>query len=143
MNGIENDYINNESSGIDREVSRMRTRSSYVPPLEVRNLIDNDVNRMEDVGSTRSGRIFSNDVANIVCDDTELEDEPNRFNDAWNNSVDTAKLKWRDAIRKEFSDLEDRNVWRVIPRQRNMRTIRLKWVFKIKTMGLTVRGCVH
>ena len=72
-----------------------------------------------------------------------MEIEPNGFGYSWNHLIETVKSKWRDEIRKEFSDLKDRNVWRIIPRQRNMRTIRLKWVFKIKTMELTMLDSVH
>ena len=55
--------------------------------------MENGVERNQDVGRTRSGKSFSYDVANIVCNEDRLEIEPNGFGDSWNHPIETVKSK--------------------------------------------------
>ena len=66
-------------------------------------------------------------------------DNPDTFREAWDHNIPEEKEKWREAIRKEFSDMIKRKVWRYekksnIPSDR--RLIGNKWVFKKKRNGV-------
>jgi len=58
--------------------------------------------------------------------------EPITFEKAWNSG------KWREAINKDFKDMNDKKVWSIkegnIPEGR--RCIKCKWIFKIKRNGV-------
>jgi hypothetical protein len=43
--------------------------------------------------------------------------EPKSFDDAWNCADPDQRTKLRAAIKKEFSDMESRNVWDVISKE--------------------------
>ena len=117
MNDLQNNEFEDEVRNNMDDKLRMRTRSSNRPVLEVRKLMEINIDRTDDTGRTRSGRLFTNDVANIVSEEVDVINDPNSFQDAWDNPDEIAKMKWREAIKKEFGDLKDRNVWRVIQRQ--------------------------
>ena len=64
--------------------------------------------------------------------------EPSNFDSAWNHPDKNQRMKWREAIKKEFGDMMKYKVWRKIPRSEvpyERRTIGSKWVFKIKRDG--------
>ena len=66
-------------------------------------------------------------------------DEPSTFEEAWNNEDPKDQEGWKDAIKKEFQDMETRSVWTKvkkseIPKER--RLIGSKWVFKKKRNGV-------
>ena len=58
----------------------------------------------------------TNNVAEVVSvgGTDESYESPGRFNDAWYNKNPKLRLKWREAIKKEFENMEKNNVWRVI-----------------------------
>lgn len=63
---------------------------------------------------------------------------PSRFNEAWNHPIDDSKIKWRQAIEKELSDMENKSVWEKVKRNTipdNKKIIGNKWVFKVKSNG--------
>ena len=65
-------------------------------------------------------------------------EEPKTFREAWDHQDNQKRSKWREAIKKEFSDMNRRGVWRVmwktdIPKGR--RCVKCKWVFKVKRDG--------
>ena len=69
----------------------------------------------------------SNDVLDMV--------EPTTFQESWNHLDPIQREKWRTAIRKEFHDMNRRQVWRKIKRSEippGRRCVKTKWVFKIK-----------
>ena len=39
---------------------------------------------------------------------------PEQFNDAWYNENPKLWLKWREATKKEFENMEKNHIWRVI-----------------------------
>ena len=60
---------------------------------------------------------------------------PEQFNDAWYNKNPKLRLKWREAIKKEFDNIEKNIAWRVIKKTdtpENRRLLGAKWVFKVK-----------
>jgi len=59
---------------------------------------------------------------------------PMSYDEAWNHSCPFQRAKWREAIHKEFSKMNEQKVWRVqkkstIPAGR--RLVKCKWVFEI------------
>ena len=46
----------------------------------------------------------------------ELEKEPDTFDKAWNHFDPKKRTKWRKTVRKEFHDMNVRQVWEVIDR---------------------------
>ena len=82
---------------------------------------------------------FLIDVCNIAWpgdkNPTEYE-EPNSFQEAWNHHDKKQRVKWREAIRKEFHDMiYKQQVWRKIKKwdiPPDRRCVKSKWVFKIK-----------
>ena len=66
-------------------------------------------------------------------------DEPKTFQEAWHHPDEFQRNKWREAIRKEFRDMIKRGVWRVMKRRdmpNGRKTIKCKWVFKVKRNGI-------
>jgi hypothetical protein len=50
-----------------------------------------------------------------------------------------ARGKWRDAIKKGLNDMDKQQVWENIKKEdipENRRTIKCKWIFKIKQKGI-------
>ncbi len=61
------------------------------------------------------------------------------FQEAWNHPDLKQYMKWREAIRKEFADMNKQQVWRKvkcdkIPKGRHC--VKCKWVLKIKRNGI-------
>ena len=77
-------------------------------------------------------------------------ESPERFNDAWYKKNPKLRLE-REAIKKEFENIEKNHVWRVIKKidvLENRRLLGAKWVFKVKKKGifkarLVVQGFSH
>ena len=60
---------------------------------------------------------------------------PENFEEAWNNKNPYLTDKWREAIQKEFENMEKNNVWKVMSKQKvpsDRRLLGTKWVFKVK-----------
>ena len=88
---------------------------------------------------TEFGSLELNDNFYFVGGTDEDYDNPMTFNEAWNHEVNTERSSWRDAIKKEFSDMIRRWVWRQTKRNQipsNRRLIGNKWVFKNKKNGI-------
>jgi hypothetical protein len=53
--------------------------------------------------------------------------------------------KWREAINKEFEEMEKKQVWEIMKKEdipQNRRTIKCKWIFKIKKNGVFIARLV-
>jgi len=65
--------------------------------------------------------------------------EPTSFEEAWNHADPKIQRKWREAINKEFEEMSKKEVWEVMKKEdipKNRRTIKCKWIFKIKRNGV-------
>ena len=62
-------------------------------------------------------------------------DEPTNFEEACHHPNSSYRQKWQEAIKKELYEMRERKVWSKIKRRNGMRTIGLKWVFKVKSNG--------
>ena len=72
----------------------------------------------------------------------ELEKEPDTFDKVWNHCDPKKRAKWKEAVRKEFHDMNVRQVWEVIDRSElpgDRRCVKCKWVLKIKRNGFIVQ----
>ena len=83
----------------------------------------------------------TNDVAEVVLvgGTDESYKSLEGFNDAWYNKNPKLRLKWREAIKKGFENMEKNHIWRVIKKTdvpENRRLLGAKWVFKVKKNGI-------
>jgi hypothetical protein len=109
-------------------------------------------------GQTRSGKVYksveevsayatdaiSNIYAPLYDSDEDIDEEadPKTFEEAWNHHTLTERQGWREAIQKEFKDMNSRNVWKKIKKDEvppNKRLIGCKWIFK-NEKGWTISG---
>lgn len=113
-------------------VTRSMTLSSN---KEVQTLKNNFCDENINYGKTRSHtRQIQNSMVNLIFNIDKINvTEPIKFEEAWNHPDIMQREKWQTAIKKEFEDLNKRNFWRIINKHPNMRTIKLKRVFKIKS----------
>ena len=75
----------------------------------------------------------------LVGGTDESYESREQFNDAWYNKKPKLWLKWREAIKKEFENMEKNHIWRVIKKAgvpENRRILGAKWVFKVKKNGI-------
>ena len=75
----------------------------------------------------------------LVGGTDESYESPERFNDVRYNENPKLRLKWREAIKKEFENMEKNHIWRAIKKNdvpENMRLLGAKWVFKVKKNGI-------
>jgi len=75
------------------------------------------------------------------CAFSTMEDflESRSFDEGWNHPNAEQRVKWCDAIQKEFKDMNNHGVWRKIERAdtpSERRCVKNKWVFKINRNGI-------
>jgi hypothetical protein len=82
------------------------------------------------------GREILLDHANFAFFGIEsVEREPTTFDEAWNHTDPRSQEKWREAINKEFQEMEKKEVWEFMKKEdipHDRRTIKCKWTSKIK-----------
>ena len=130
-----------------REMRKLST--SYNPDANViaqqgrvtRSLVntDNESGRDSTVTELANLLIDVAKVAGKVKDVVPQYIEPKTFKEAWNHPDPMQRVKWREAIRKEFRDMVKRKVWRRVKKSSipsNRRCVKSKWVFKIKRNGV-------
>jgi Reverse transcriptase (RNA-dependent DNA polymerase) len=64
--------------------------------------------------------------------------DPTSFNDAWNHTDPKNRELWEIAMNKELGEMENKKVWEIINKkdvQDGRRTLKCKWIFKIKRNG--------
>ena len=64
--------------------------------------------------------------------------EPKNFQEAWNHPDPIQRKMWRTAITKEYTDMNNHNVWVKTKKSqipKNRRCVKCKWVFKIRRNG--------
>ena len=87
----------------------------------------------------KQGRDILLDQVNIALLSANIIKEPTTFDEAWNCANQADQIKWREAIKKEFNDMNDKKVWSVINKEsipEGRRCIKCKWIFKIKRNGV-------
>jgi Reverse transcriptase (RNA-dependent DNA polymerase) len=79
------------------------------------------------------------DQANIALFSGGIQVEPTTYYQAWDHQDPEDQEKWRTAIKKELNNMETEKVWESIKKQDvpvGKRTIKCKWIFKIKRNGI-------
>ncbi len=64
--------------------------------------------------------------------------EPRTFQLAWNHHNPEKCMKWREAIGKEFADINKQSIWYKIKQDKipeGRECVKCKWAFKIKRNG--------
>ena len=87
------------------------------------------------------GREILLDRANFAFFGVGIKDqiEPTTFDEAWNHDDPRIREKWREAINKELEEMDKKEVWEIIKKAdipQDRRTIKCKWIFKIKRNGV-------
>lgn len=101
--------------GTTKDVMELR-RAERLEEQE-RNMGQNDVRRSE--------RIRNQQSALLITDD----EIPKNIDKAMESS--DWKL-WKDAIKEELTSLDRHKIWDVVPRPKNKKIIKCKWIFNIK-----------
>ena len=60
---------------------------------------------------------------------------PETFKKVWNHKNDYLRNKWREAIKKEFENMEKNKVWQITTKNQgsiDRRLLGTMWVFKVK-----------
>jgi hypothetical protein len=68
-----------------------------------------------------------------------FQEEPKTFDEAWNHEDLVMREKWREAINKELEEMNKKQVCEVMKKEeipKDRRTIKCKWIFKIKQNGV-------
>ncbi|KAL7428455.1 hypothetical protein ACHAXM_001277, partial [Skeletonema potamos] len=79
------------------------------------------------------------ELANVSVESNITPDEPTTFDGAWNHPNPVQRRHWRKAIEKEFGDYKKRDCFKVVKKSsvpKDRRTIKCKWVFKLKRNGV-------
>ena len=69
----------------------------------------------------------------------ESYESPETFDKAWNHPNNYLRNKWREAIKKEFENMEKNKVLRIMTKDQDPADRRLlgtMWVFKVKKNGI-------
>ena len=114
---ITNPPVVRDNVSINVDTNRRITISSVRNNIETRNLIPNSKDVNTNYGRTRIQTRST--LANLIFEVSKknIQKESISFNDVWNHEdIEERELLWREAIRKEFKDIRNRNVWRTIPR---------------------------
>ena len=88
--------------------------------------------------NTLSALVYEDDIA-LVGGTDYTHVNPTSFKEAWDHPDAGERQVWREAIRKEFRDMINKNVWRYAKLNRipqNRRLIGNKWVFNKKRNGV-------
>jgi Reverse transcriptase (RNA-dependent DNA polymerase) len=86
-----------------------------------------------------SGRDLVVESANFAFNSLDLVEEPKTFAEAYHNPNSNDKIKWREAISKEFDDMIAKGLWKKIQKSdmpNGQNCIKSKWIFKIKRNGV-------
>lgn len=98
-----------------------------------------DLDELKVMKKNQQDQCWNDEVAYFAQEANDEYEEPSNFEAAWNNNDLKIREKWREAITKEFKDMETRKVWKVIKKNLippTKRCVKCKWVFKVKRNGI-------
>jgi hypothetical protein len=90
-----------------------------------------------------SGRDLVVESANFAFNSLDLMEEPKPFAEAYNHLNTNNKIKWREAISKEFDDMSAKGVWKKIQKSdmpNSQNCIKSKWILKLSATEFIARG---
>ena len=117
------DYLeNNEEPLFDKDLNEQVIASPKTPinskliqAIKIQASHNDDANKILKEGTsvkTTKNLNFLIDFAMITIESVSVPEEPTSFNDAWNHPNITCREKWREAMCKEFADMNKKQVWR-------------------------------
>ena len=79
-------------------------------------ILENSINpeASEIVEKFKQGRDILLDQVNIALLSANMVKEPTIFEEAWNCGNQVDQITWREAIKKEFKDMNDKKIWSII-----------------------------
>jgi Reverse transcriptase (RNA-dependent DNA polymerase) len=126
-----------ESDSSDKSIVTAQDKKALKQILNLKSWFNPDPSRFMEVQD--SGRDLVVESANFVFNSLDLVEEPKTFAEAFNNPNTKDKIKWREAISKEFDDMSAEGVWKIIQKSdmpNGQNCITSKWIFKIKRNGV-------
>jgi Reverse transcriptase (RNA-dependent DNA polymerase) len=132
-----------ELESSDQTVATPHNKKALKQSSKLKSWFNPDPSRFMEVQD--SGRELVVKSANFEFNSLDLVEEPKTFAEAYNSPNTNDKIKWREAISKEFDDMSAKGVWKKIqksdmPNGRNC--IKSKWILKIKRNGVYRAGLV-
>jgi hypothetical protein len=125
------DSVDRMSTSSMRSGSTISTQENPAPTPTTTEIGDTVIDELFDAGN------FGFNFAMFTGGADDFE-EPSHYDNAWNNPDPAQQTKWRQAISKEFRDMETRKVWKIIKRSKipeGRRCMKNRWVWKIKRDG--------
>ena len=145
----EEDVKNNKDNFLDEDIHdqvkiypQTTVNSKVVQAMKkLQALYNEDANKnMEEATQDKAVKKFNFliDLAMVTIDTMPVPEEPTTFAKAWNHPNASSHAKWKEAICKEFADMNKQKLWckttkTLIPTQQ---CVRNKWVFVIKYNGV-------
>ena len=128
-------YNNGNPTEIPNYNKNKSRNMKLIPPAIRYDDVEKEINQNAPENPT------TNDVAEVVLvgGTDKSYKSPVCFNDTWYNKNYKLRAKWRNAINKEFENMEKNNISRVIKKTdvpENRRLFGAKWVFKVKKNGV-------
>jgi Reverse transcriptase (RNA-dependent DNA polymerase) len=122
---------------LDKTIETAQNKKALKQISKLKSWFNPDPSRFMEVQDF--GRELVVESANFAFHSLDLVEEPKTFAEAYNSHNLNDKIKWRQAISKEFDDMSAKGVWKIIqksdmPNGRNC--IKSKWIFKIKRNGV-------
>ena len=117
----------------DKSVETAQNKKALKQISKLKSWFNPDPSRFMEVQD--SGRELVVESANFAFNSLDLVEEPKTFAKAYNNPNLNDKIKWREAISKEFDDMSAKGVWKKIQKSdmlNGRNCIKSKWIFKIK-----------
>jgi len=134
VNPIANEVID-QADAVDKTTSDESDNATHQSGREVANaMIESSPNQFAFYANT--GVINTN--LNFKEAFKQIPLEPTTFREAYDHPDPEKREKWRQAIKKEFRDMQHHGVWKKVRHAtvpQNQRCIKCKWVFKIKRDG--------
>ncbi len=117
----------NQKTCLRNELKNLATSYNHKANRELEGLRDraNLILELSEIADTHS----------IAKSNKVNEDEPQSFEEAYNHPDKAQREKWRNAIKRDFHDINKRGDWRIIKKSKipaDRRCVKFKWIFKIK-----------
>jgi Reverse transcriptase (RNA-dependent DNA polymerase) len=122
-----------ESDSSDKSIERAQNKKALKQMSKFKSWFNPDPSRFIEVQD--SGRDLVVESVNFAFNSLDLVEEPKTFAEAYNNPNTNDKIKWREAILKEFDDMSAKGVWKKIQNS-DMPNGRNCMIFKIKRNGV-------
>ena len=125
--------LNPEAESMADLIRQNSTEEPEVQEMERANYAANPFSLVD-----RCGLEFAHSASTDPSKFKDIYDNPRTYDEAWNHEDEFQRNRWREAITKELTKMEEKGVWRKINRsemEEGRRCVKHKWVFEIKRSG--------